>query len=100
MSCLFFYEKLYDDNKLLKYYDLHVKSFIFACKALGLINKFVTRPLWRLLEFDIHILDLNKYYQEMARLFDELFVNSSEVFFLYRNEHLYNKQKSNSHLVP
>ena len=38
----------------------------------------VTGPLWRLLEFGIHILDLNKHYQKMCLLFFYLSVDASE----------------------
>ena len=75
-----FFEVIKDDNKLLKYayYDLHVKSFKWGWRALGLINKFVTGSSWPLLESDVHILYLNKHYQQMAKLFDELSMNSLE----------------------
>ena len=54
-------------NKLLKSVlddvskDLHVAG----CKALGLIDKHITGPLWRILESDIHILDLPKHYERL-----------------------------------
>lgn len=38
----------------------------------------MTEPLWRLLKSDIHIRDLNKYYQQMAKLSDEFSVSFSE----------------------
>ena len=55
-----------DENKLLKvvHSDLQVKSYLCGCRALGLINKFVTGPLWRLLDSGVHILDMNKHYQK------------------------------------
>ena len=34
-----------------------------GCKALGLIDKHITGPLWRLLESSIHILDIPKHYK-------------------------------------
>ena len=48
-----FFEIVKDKNKLLKavYSDLQIKSYLCGCRALGLINKFVTGPLWRSLEF-------------------------------------------------
>ena len=57
-----FFEVVKDENRLLKctHYDLHVTSFICGCRGLGLINKFVKRPLWRVLDSDIHIRALNK----------------------------------------
>ena len=68
---LHFFDIVKDDNKLLTavYSHLQIQSYLSGCKALGLINKFVTGPLWRLLESGIHILDLNKHYQKMRSLF-------------------------------
>ena len=34
-----------------------------GCKALGLIDKHITGPLWRIMESNIHILDLPNYYK-------------------------------------
>ena len=34
-----------------------------GCKSLGLIDKHITGPLWRLLESNIHILDIPKHYK-------------------------------------
>ena len=41
-------------------------------------DKFVTGPLWRLLESGIHILDLNKHYRKICSLFFDLSVDASE----------------------
>ena len=78
--CKRFFENIKDDNKLSKavYHDLQIPSFLSGCRALGLINKFVTGPLWRLFESGIHILDMNKHYQKMCDLFLELSVDSSK----------------------
>ena len=38
-----------------------------ACKALGLIDKFITGPLWRVLESDIHILDMPEKYRSLLK---------------------------------
>ena len=38
---------------------------VAGCKALGLINKHITGPLWRILESNLHILDLPQYYQRL-----------------------------------
>ena len=69
-----------DENKLLKtaQSDLQIKSYMCGCRALGLINKFVTWPLWRLLESGIHILGMNKDYQKMSSLFFYLSVDAKE----------------------
>ena len=75
-----FFESVKDENKLLKavHSDLQIKSYLCGCRALGLINKFVTGPLWRLLESGIHILDMNKHYQKMPSLFFDLSVDAKE----------------------
>jgi len=61
------------------FYDLQVDSYIIGCRALGLINKFVTGPLWRLLESNTHILDLSFQFQKMETLFSELAVDASRI---------------------
>lgn len=44
-------------------FDLEVQTYIAGCKALGLISKLVSTPLWNLLEDrSINILEMNKYY--------------------------------------
>ena len=75
-----FFESVKDEDKLLKavHSDLQIKSYLCGCRALGLINKFVTGPLWRLLEFGIHILDMNKHYQKMSSLIFDLSVDAKE----------------------
>lgn len=58
-----FYDILKVDNKLIKpvLSDLQMQSFVCVCRALGLINKFLTGSLRRLLESGIHIRDFNKH---------------------------------------
>ena len=75
-----FFESVKDENKLLKavYSDLQIKSYLCGCKALGLINKFVTGPLGRLLESGIHIFHMNKHYQKISSLFFNLSVDAKE----------------------
>ena len=61
-----FFELMKDENKLLKavHYDLAVSSFLAGCRALGLINKFITGPLWRVLaKNDISFMDMSARYQ-------------------------------------
>lgn len=54
-------------NRLLKEVleDASNDLYIAGCKALGLTDKFITRPLWRILKSDIHILDLSEYYTKL-----------------------------------
>ena len=79
-NLLHFFDVVKEDNKLLKavHSDLQIQSYLFGCRALGLISKFVTGPLWRLPEFGIHILDFNKHYQKMCSLFFYLSGHASE----------------------
>ena len=65
------------------YHDMQVPSYIAGCRALGLVNKYVTGPLWRLLESGIQILDKNTHHQRKETLFSELSDDSTE--FLRRN---------------
>ena len=48
----------------------HPVSYLVGCHALGLINKFVTGPLWRVMEQQHHILDMNKYFQRLLKHFE------------------------------
>jgi len=79
--CRHFFSDVHSENKLLTavFYDLQVDSYIIGCRALGLINKFVTGPLWRLLESNTHILDLSFQFQKMETLFSELAVDASRI---------------------
>ena len=54
-------------NRLLKSVleDVSNEVHVAGCKALGLISKHITGPLWRILEFNLHILDLPQYYQRL-----------------------------------
>ena len=54
-------------NNLLKAVlaDTNENLYIAGCKALGLIDHFITSPLWRLLESDVHILDMCTRYTEL-----------------------------------
>lgn len=68
-------------NGLLKAvkYDLAISMHIAECKALGLINKFVTCPLWTIIEDkEIHILQMNEYLQELLTYLDKAQANFTE----------------------
>ena len=66
-------EKLLKDvwqtpNQLLKAVlaDLSILQYIAGCKALGIISKDVTGPLWRVLECkDVTILDMNERFRKL-----------------------------------
>ena len=95
-----------DENKLLKavHSDLQIKSYLCGCRALGLINKFVTGPLWRLLESGIHILDMNKHCQKMPSLFFDLSVDAKEFMLgnviFFENVELSKDDVYNSLILP
>lgn len=64
----FFKEVWQTPNQLLKTVsaDLSVSEYLAGCKALGIINKVVTGPLWRVLECkDVTILDMNQRFQTL-----------------------------------
>ena len=69
-------------NQLLKAVsaDLAVPEHLAGCKALGIINKVITGPLWRVLEDkDITILDMNGRFQTLLSCLDEWSVDASPV---------------------
>ena len=69
-------------NQLLRavYSDIQVPEYLAGCRALGLINKVVTGPLWRVLESpDISITDMNDYYQVLVSCVDEWSLDASKV---------------------
>ena len=66
-------------NQLLKAVenDLHNEHYIAGCKSLGLIDKLITGPLWRLLESSVHILDMSHHYQNLLGFFQECSIDAS-----------------------
>ena len=50
--------------------DIEVPEYVAGCKALGLVNKIVTGPLWRVLESDVSILDMNDRFQTLVTHLD------------------------------
>ena len=59
--------------------DIRVPEYVAGCKALGLINKIVTGPLWRVLESDVPILEMNNHFQTMVVQFDMWALDASDV---------------------
>ena len=51
--------------------DVKVPEFWAGCRALGLVNKCVTGPFWRLLESEVTITEMNNSYQNMVNHFEE-----------------------------
>ena len=66
-----FFEEYGAENSLLKAVaaDLAEPVYLAGCKALGLINKLLTGPLWRVLESKMSILDMNEVYTSMRDQF-------------------------------
>ena len=67
-----FSDRVNGENKLLSavHYDLKVVSYMVGCRALRVIEKLVTGPLWRIIEKESHILDMNKHYQNLLSKFE------------------------------
>ena len=59
-------------------HDLKQPFFIAGCKALGLVCKHGTTPLWRLLERKHHIFDMNLKYLELTTFLKDACVNIEE----------------------
>ena len=57
-------------NQLLKAImtDIGVSKYLSGCRALGLVNKIITAPLWRVMESDSRdtsILDMNRRFETL-----------------------------------
>ena len=60
--------------------DLSVHEYIAGCKALEIINKIVTGPLWRVLECKkIAILDMNEQFRTLLSCLNDWLINASSV---------------------
>ena len=49
--------------------DLKKPVLVAGCRAMGIISKTITGPLWRLMESKVNIAKLSKAYQEMDKAF-------------------------------
>ena len=78
-----FFERVKDDNKLMKavYEDLKVNEYRTGVKVLGLLDKIVTGPLWKLLNVKEHVTDMNEryMYERMLNCFESWSRDASEV---------------------
>ena len=80
--CWSFFEGVHKENRLLGavFDDLKVKAFVAGCRALGLISKLVTAPVWRILENkEVHVLDMSKHYQHLVNCFEKWAADASGV---------------------
>ena len=69
-----------NENRLLKSvsFDVNTTEFIAGVKALGLISKLVTCPLWNILESThVSIMDMNEKYLQLVTFFDDASRNVS-----------------------
>ena len=75
----FLYDQLLDffrrsehNNKLLDavYWDLEVLSFKIGCSALGLIEKLITGPLWKIMAGETHIVRMSSHYQNLLEFLE------------------------------
>ena len=59
------------ENKLISavFHDLQVLPFKVACKALGLIEKLVSGPLWRMMVKKKEVLNMSTHYQSLYKFF-------------------------------
>ena len=74
-----FFKNLSLDIKLMSevYHDLQISHFRVACQALGLIDKYVTQPLWRVMVKEKEVLNISKYYQKMYTFFNDYFLDAT-----------------------
>ena len=105
----FFKEVWQTPNQLLRAVlsDIQVPEYLAGCKALGLVNKIVTGPLWRILETsDISILEMNEYFQMLITHLDLWSLDSTDVLsgnaviFLYFPPNLAKMKFGNPLLSP
>ena len=67
-----FFRRIEHNNKLLDavYCDLEVLSFKIGCMALGLIEKLITGPLWKIMANETHILRMSSHYQSLLEFLE------------------------------
>ncbi|XP_033114519.1 uncharacterized protein LOC117114998 [Anneissia japonica] len=66
-----FFERVKNDNLLLGavHADVGVSLFVCGARALGLIDKYVTGPLWKVTEGALHVRELSARYERMLNCF-------------------------------
>ena len=67
-----FFKKINLDNKLLSsvHWDLGVIAYRVGCRALGLIEKLVSGPLWKIISKEKQILNMSAHYQDLLSFFE------------------------------
>ena len=74
ISCLITcFDQIELDNRLLVavYWDLKVLAFRVGCRVLGLIEKLVTGPLWRITVKEKCVLNMSTHYQKLSTCFEK-----------------------------
>jgi len=77
-----FFSSIYGTpNRLLQtvFDNIQVPQYLAGCKALGIINKYISGPLWRKLESKISITEMSRAYQDMYDKFKEWANDSSDL---------------------
>lgn len=81
----------FSTNKLLKLvlfdhlFDLQQPVFLAGVKALGLVSKLVTQPLWFLVESrDINILHMNVHYRKLVMFLESQVKNPQNLYVRHR----------------
>ena len=76
-----FFDELDKENKLLTAvgHDLNVVNYRAGCRALGLIDKLVSGPLWRKMVLEKYALNMTAHYKHMLSCFKLWAENSDPV---------------------
>ncbi|XP_038050668.1 uncharacterized protein LOC119723859 [Patiria miniata] len=76
-----FFERVKDENELMRavYEDLKVDEYRTGVRALGLMDKIVTGPLWKVLNVKEHMSDMSERYERMMNCFENWSRDASEV---------------------
>ena len=79
-----FFKKINLDNKLSSsvHWDLGVIAYRVGCWALGLIEKLVSGPLWKIISKEKHILNMCASYQAFLSFF-ELSTDDASAFVIW-----------------
>ena len=78
--------------------DLSVSKYLAGCKALGIIDKVVTGPLWRhLMQSTTSILEMSAVYTRMAKKFEEWGQDAQGV--IERQQHLFDEDHHENDIV-
>ena len=68
------------------HWDLGVLAYHVGCRALGLIEKLVSGPLWKIISKEKHILNMSAHYQNLLSFFelcaddDSAFMKGDKIF--------------------